>query len=147
MAGPGEGSKLSYFTSETAREAGRKGGKASAALRRRRRLIQDALIDLLSLPLIEQNDIDKTAIEILTIAGVPDPTQADALAVAMLLKAKAGDVEAAKFTRDTSGEKPRQGVEIGNLDGQPFEAIDLSKLSDEQLQQRAATRRAETEAE
>ena len=43
------------------------------------------------------------------------------------------DTEAAKYVRDTAGYKPREGLDIGNLDEKPFASIDLSKLSNEEL--------------
>ena len=43
------------------------------------------------------------------------------------------DTEAAKYVRDTAGYKPREGLDIGNLDDKPFASIDLSKLSNEEL--------------
>lgn len=44
-----------------------------------------------------------------------------------------GDTEAAKYVRDTSGYKPTEAMQIGNLDDKPFETLDLSKLSNEEL--------------
>jgi len=43
------------------------------------------------------------------------------------------DTEAAKYVRDTAGYKPRDGLDIGNLDDKPFTQIDLSKLSNDEL--------------
>ena len=43
------------------------------------------------------------------------------------------DTEAAKYVRDTAGYKPREGLDIGNLDDKPFASLDLSKLSNEEL--------------
>lgn len=50
------------------------------------------------------------------------------------------DTEAAKYVRDTAGYKPREGLDIGNLDDKPFSSIDLSKLSNEQLMAMIAKR-------
>lgn len=46
--------------------------------------------------------------------------------IAVTDKAKTGDVEAARYVRDTIGEKPREGLELGNLDDKPLETVDLS---------------------
>ena len=43
------------------------------------------------------------------------------------------DTEAAKYVRDTAGYKPRDGLDIGNLDDKPFASLDLSKLSNDEL--------------
>lgn len=50
------------------------------------------------------------------------------------------DTEAAKYVRDTAGYKPRDGLDIGNLDDKPFTQIDLSKLSNEELMAMIAKR-------
>ena len=50
------------------------------------------------------------------------------------------DTEAAKYVRDTAGYKPREGLDIGNLDDKPFTQIDLSKLSNEELMAMIAKR-------
>ena len=60
-------------------------------------------------------------------------------------KAAAGDVEATRYLRDTAGEKPREGLELGNLDDKPLASLDMSKLTDEQLRIIAA-RRAEKDS-
>ena len=54
------------------------------------------------------------------------------------------DTEAAKFVRDTAGYKPTETMQVGNLDDKPFEQIDLSKLSTEQLREMIAARRSLT---
>ena len=50
------------------------------------------------------------------------------------------DTEAAKYVRDTAGYKPREGLDIGNLDDKPFTSIDLSQLSNEELMAMIAKR-------
>jgi len=51
-----------------------------------------------------------------------------------------GDTEAAKYVRDTAGYKPTDSMQIGNLDDKPFETLDLSKLSNEELRSLIAKR-------
>lgn len=143
----GKGNPYRITTHERASMLGQKGNKKSQETARRRRKIKEAMLDILSLPLIDENEADRKAKEILALYGIEDAQQADALALAMLLKAKLGDVEAAKFARDSSGERPTQGVEVGNLDDRPFESIDLGKLSDDELQRMAFARRDEDETE
>lgn len=136
-----KGNPYRITTHERASALGKKGVQVTHDIMRRRRRIKEAMIDMLSLPLIDENDADTRAKEILALYGIDDAQQADALALSMLLQAKKGNVEAAKFARDSSGEKPTQGVEVGNLDDKPFESIDLGKLSDEELQRMAFARR------
>lgn len=51
-----------------------------------------------------------------------------------------GDTEAAKFVRDSAGFKPTEQLQVGNLDDKPFESVDLSKLSNDQLREMIAKR-------
>ena len=84
--------------------------------------------------------------EMLEAAGL-DPTWATDANVAVMRKARAGDVEALRYCRDTIGEKPRDGLEIGNLDGQPLATVDLRSMSDEQLRAMIAARQQSPEEE
>lgn len=118
------------------------GGKKAAETIKRRRKIRDALKDILASPVA---NTDEKMAKILKLYGIESPQQADALALSMILKAIDGDVEAAKFARDTTGEKPTTGVEVGNLDDKPFESINLGELSDEELQRMAFARGAADE--
>ena len=71
--------------------------------------------------------------------GIDDPTGADAVMLAQYIKARRGDTDAARFIRDTAGEKPSQQVEVNLLD-KPLDAIDFAALDDEQLEALAAAR-------
>lgn len=130
-------SYVNNITPEERKKRQSNGGKKAAIVNRRRRQIREALLDILAAPV---RDIDAQKAQILELYGIEDPRQADSLALSMVLKAVGGDVEAAKFARDTTGEKPTTGVEVGNLDDKPFESIDLGALSDEELQRMAFAR-------
>ena len=65
--------------------------------------------------------------------GFQDFTEAAAVLLAQLNRARAGDTEAAKFLRDTSGQRPADQVAIGNLDDKPFETLNLSELTEADL--------------
>ena len=71
-----------------------------------------------------------------------EPTMLNQIQRAVFDRAARGDVEAARYLRDTAGEKPREGVDV-SLDEKPLASIDMSKLTDEQLQQLAAQRAEE----
>lgn len=118
----------------------KKAARAAGVKHHKRRLMRDAMRDILNSGMIDLGDDEQiTRIkEALAAAGIEGPTNADAIAMAIGAKALKGDVEAARFVRDTSGEKPVQGVEVGNLDDRPFEHINLAELTDEQLFQMAA---------
>lgn len=119
---------------EEQREIRSMGGKASQAKQKRRKTQAEIIRQIMDLTLTPEEGADK-----LEALGL-DPTWATDANVAVMQKARRGDVESLRYLRDTIGEKPRDGLEIGNLDGQPLSTIDLSALSDEQLQAMIAAR-------
>lgn len=127
------------FTPEEERAIRVAGGKRSVEVRRLKRTQADILRQILAL---EERDPRRR--ELLISMGL-DGNVADSINIAVTDKAKAGDVEAARYIRDTIGEKPREGLELGNLDDKPLASVDLSKLSDEQLKAMAAARKASKE--
>ena len=110
------------------------GGKASSEKQRRRKTHAEIIRQIMELKLTPEEGAAK--FEALGL----DPTWATDANVAVMQKARKGDVESLRYLRDTIGEKPRDGLEIGNLDGQPLSTIDLSTLSDEQLRAMIAAR-------
>ena len=119
---------------EKQREIRSLGGKASQAKQKRRKTQAEIIRQIMELKLTPEEGADK-----LEALGL-DPTWATDANVAVMQKARRGDVESLRYLRDTIGEKPRDGLEIGNLDGQPLSTIDLSTLSDEQLRAMIAAR-------
>lgn len=63
-----------------------------------------------------------------------EPTHEVAMVVAALQRAERGDIEAARFIRDTRGEKPVAELAVGNITGKPVRSLDLSQLSDAELE-------------
>ena len=116
------------------------GGKASSEKQRRRKTQAEIIRQIMELKLTPEEGADK-----LEALGL-DPTWATDANVAVMQKARKGDVESLRYLRDTIGEKPRDGLEIGNLDGQPLSTIDLSTLSDDQLRAMIAAREQSDEA-
>lgn len=121
---------------EEARANGAKGGVKSGEVRRKRKTFRESLLAILSMPVD-----DPETYEALRKLGL-DGTFQSAIDIAQIRKAQKGDTEATRLIRDTVGEKPREGLEIGNLDDRPFESLDLTRLSDAQLRDIAA-RKAE----
>lgn len=115
-------------------------GRAGGAAKRRNRLLRDALRVILDAPPSGAVPNEEEIIALLTAMGVEEPTNADAVALATVRKAILGDVEAARFVRDSSGERPSQAIEVGNLGDRPFESLNLKELSDEQLKELASAR-------
>ena len=125
---------------EKQREIRSMGGKASQAKQKRRKTQAEIIRQIMELKLTPEEGADK-----LEALGL-DPTWATDANVAVMQKARKGDVESLRYLRDTIGEKPRDGLEIGNLDGQPLSTIDLSTLSDDQLRAMIAAREQSDEA-
>lgn len=99
------------FTSETAREAGKKGGrKAGINIRARKTLREDLLAVLTDMEIPEKN------------SGKMVPVQ-EALSTALIKAALSGNVRAYEIIRDTAGEKPVENVNIMSHD---FTALDAA---------------------
>lgn len=123
------------LTPEQRREKASKAGKASAQARILRKTQAEIIRQILAIP--EQDEKKRELLKTFGLEG----NFADSINFSVMLKANSGDVEAARYLRDTIGEKPREGLELGNLDNRPLETIDLSKMSDAQLQQLAENRK------
>lgn len=106
----------------------RKGGRMGSEVRRKKKAMRELARDILDTDLATEDEI-RAELEARGIAQ----TEAAAVIFAQLKRARTGDTEAARFLRDTSGQKPVDNVAIGNLDEKPFATLDLSKLSDDQL--------------
>lgn len=118
---------------EIAKEDGRKGGIKSGQTKRKRKLLRESAQMILSadmgkLPLPEMQDL-KAAFEVL---GINEVTGADAIMLAQYLKASRGDTEAARFVRDTSGEKPSVDLSVTAMD-RPIDADAVSAMTDDEL--------------
>lgn len=111
---------------EELREQTRRGGQASGVARRKYRTMRETLKMVLSMDVADEQKAQ--ALKALGIA----PTYQNAIQISMANKAIDGDVDAARFVRDTSGEKPAQAVDMSVTD-KPFEALDLKALSDDDL--------------
>ena len=126
---PGGKENLRVPTSAEAREIGRKGGVASGAARRRKASITAAIDACL-----QGKVTDEELVQELKQQGLTGLTNADAIALKMIAKAKTGDVEAARFVRDTHGEKPSEHHTLVTLDAGELSAADLSALSSAELE-------------
>ena len=115
------------YTPEQRREWASKAGKASAAKRYQKKLQRDILKDMLS----AECD-DDAAVEQLKALGL-DTSFANAANLAVLRRAVKGDVECMRYIRDTIGEKPTEAMQLG-VYNTPVKALDLTKLSDQELE-------------
>ena len=110
----------------------RAAAKASAAACHKKKGMREMARNILDLNLSDKDEICAALAERGFDKG--DRTEAAAVLLAQLNKARAGDTDAARFLRDTSGQKPVENVAVGNMDDKPFESLDLTKLTPEQLQ-------------
>lgn len=94
------------FTQEEAK----KGGRASAESRRRRKAMREAFDELLSREFTDKEGN--------TTDGVT------ALVTRVYQKALKGDMRAVQFIRDTVGEMPVQRVEVDTIDPQARERVE-----------------------
>ena len=124
---------LHVMSPEARHEASVRGGKASSAMQKRRRSMQAIAQSVLEMRLNGEDEIRKA----LHDGGMHDNEINYAAGIIMVQtqKALSGDTKAAEFVRDTSGQKPVDGLVVGNLDDKPFETIDLGSLSDDQLRE------------
>ena len=114
------------LSSEEAAAMGRAGGIASGKARQQRRMMRETLSDLLRTPIK-----DPEAAEALRAAGLPADLQGGML-LAQIKRALGGDVDSARFVRDTAGEKPTESLSVGVSD-KPVRTLDLPTVSDADL--------------
>lgn len=116
------------LSQEERTELARKAGRASADNRRKYKAFRDCLREILTLDVT-----DARTKELLVALGL-EPTYSNAISLAAIKKAAdLGDIEAARFVRDTNGEKPTEALRLGITD-KPIKSMDLSKLSDAELE-------------
>ena len=96
-------------TKEELSAMGKKGAAKAKETKKRRREIRETLLDLLAMPM-KPGKLSEAS----TIAGLTgkNVTASEAMALAMLTQALEGDVRAAEFVRDSSGQKPVQQMEV-----------------------------------
>ncbi len=94
---------------EEAVSKGRKGGRASGRKRREMRDMRETFRAMLDMPL-RKGGVTQAQ----TMDGMDgkNMTVGQAIALAQLRRAMAGDTRAAEFIRDTSGQRPSERVEL-----------------------------------
>lgn len=108
-------------------ESARRAGKASVEARRKYRRQRDLARQILSARVP-----DKDLAARLRELGMED-TYGAAVVFAQAAKATGGDTEAARYLRDTIGEKPTEQYNLSVSD-KPIKSLDLSAMSDEELE-------------
>lgn len=118
-------------TKSEARAISSKGGIKSGEVRRAKKAMRETLQELLNLPL-KKGDIA----EITSIAEAKGKnlTAEQAMCIAMIKEALKGNVKAATFVRDTSGNKLTDDVNVNVVSAGPdlssFSAEELRKIAD-----------------
>ena len=114
------------YSPEQRREWAPKAGLASGEARRRRKSSMETMREDLSCKLDDDDMIQK-----LKAFGLDDNLGAG-IALMQARRAIMGDTEAARFCRDTAGDKPTEALTLAMTD-KPANAMDLTQLSDEEL--------------
>ena len=117
------------MTPEKHKELSAAGGIASGKARRKAKSMREAARFLLESALMDDPET-KAALETLGL----EADQQSAILLRAIEQARRGDMESARYARDTSGQAPAQQVALGGVDGQPIKTLDLSGLSNEELQ-------------
>lgn len=115
------------LTPEERAERARIAGVRSGEVRRQHRAMREVLKLLMTL---DTTNADMR--HLLEQLGL-EPTNDNAVSLAQIVNACKGDTESARFVRDTLGEKPTENYNLG-VAGKPIQALDLSGLSDEELE-------------
>lgn len=124
-------------TDEQISENRRKAGKISGQKKHERKLLRDIANDLMNADFSAVAENDEKLSQMLQLLGNKQPTGGDLMMLSAMIKGIRGDVDALKFVRDTSGQRPAdvQAVTVsrGDLDG-----VDLRTVSTEELLQIAS---------
>jgi len=114
-----------------ASQAGKIGGAKAGVTKRKRRLLRDAARSILDAD-VSRLPVAEDLVLSLKALGVDEITGSDVLLLAQYLRAARGDTEAARFVRDTSGEKPSVDVSVSASD-RVIDAESVSEMSDAEL--------------
>lgn len=125
------------LTPEEKSESARRAGLASGKKKREKKLLRDIANDLMQADFSALAENDEKLSQMLQLLGNKAPTGGDLMMLSAMIKGIRGDVDALKFVRDTSGQRPAdvQAVTVsrGDLDG-----VDLRTVSTEELLQIAS---------
>lgn len=119
---------LKVPTSAEARKNGKKGGIASGKARRERKAMKDTLASLLSMPMNSGKTADVDKIKYFAALQDQNITVQEAIMLAQIQLAIAGDTKAAEYVRDTSGNKLKDGVVLSGNINNPFADLTTEEL-------------------
>ena len=125
-------------TPEQRKANARKAGRVSGQKRHERKLLRDIANDLMSADFSAIADNDEKLSQMLTLLGNKNPTGGDLMILSAMIKGIRGDVEALRFVRDTSGQRPAD-VSAVTVSRGDLEGVDLRTVSTEELLQIASS--------
>lgn len=103
---------LKNFTHEERVANGKKGGVASGEAKRKKKAMQETLALLLSMPLNNKKCYDVEEIQSFGQLKGKNVSVETAILIRQVQRALAGDLPAAEFVRDTSGQKPTNELNV-----------------------------------
>lgn len=106
------GVKTQFKTGEDAAEKGRKGGIASGKAKREKKAMKDALEIALNMPIKKGRIKGLEDIKNFKEIAGENVTVQEAIVAVMLQKALKGDIKAAEFVRDSSGQRPDDKMKL-----------------------------------
>lgn len=104
--------EFANMTPEQLKEVARKGGLASAKVRREKKAMKENLESLLSMSLKSGKLADVDTIKNWAALQGKNVSVQDAILIKQVQKAMKGDTRAAEFVRDLSGNKPDSNLNV-----------------------------------
>lgn len=100
------------MTPEQRAAYGKQGGIASGEAKRRKKALKETLNVLLDMPMKSGKNADIESIKNFAALKGKNINVQEAMAISMIQRALKGDVNAANWVRDTSGQKPTDKVDM-----------------------------------
>lgn len=116
----------------------RRAGRISGQKKREKKLLRDIANDLMSADFSALAENDEKLSQMLQLLGNKQPTGGDLMMLSAMIKGIRGDVDALKFVRDTSGQRPAD-VSAVTVSRGDLEGVDLRTVSTEELLQIASS--------
>ena len=107
-----KGKKFYEMTKEELSAAGKKGAAASIETKRRKKAMKETLEILLAMPLKDKKCYDVEEIKNFAALKGKNIDVQTAIVIKQVQRALAGDLPSAEFVRDTSGQKPKDDLNI-----------------------------------
>lgn len=116
------------FTKENAAEKGRIGGKKAAQTRAKKKKLKECFDAILDLPVNERNQRNMAEF------GIDDSDMSNQMliAIAMFQRAIKGDVKAAEYIRDVTGQQPMSKMDKARLE---YTKAQTKRIKEEAKQQ------------